>query len=64
MRLRRWIIGATVVLAASSVLAIVQAVVSRADLTDELERRCGARVRLQVDPAIATAAGHVATIPR
>ncbi len=34
VRLRRWIIGATVVLAASSVLAIVQAVVSRADLTD------------------------------
>ena len=44
--------------------AVIDWLTARADLTDELERRCGARVRLQADAALATAAGHVATIPR
>jgi len=43
---------------------VIDWLTARADLTDELERRCGARVRLQADAALAIAAGHVATIPR
>jgi len=43
---------------------VIDWLTTRADLTAELERRCGARVRLQADAALSISAGHVATIPR
>ena len=44
--------------------AVVEWLAAMPALTAELERRCGAPVRLQAEPGLAISAGHVARVSR